>query len=56
MYVKKHKRIHIHTYARTHTHTHTHTHTCYRPLNTEQNTVLGKQLEILETAKDKGKF
>ena len=52
MYVKKHKRIHIHTHA----HTHTHTHTSYRQLNTEQNTVLGKQLEILETAKDKGKF
>ena len=39
----------------TNTHTHTHTHASYRRLNTEQNTVPRKQLEMLETAKLKGK-
>ena len=48
MYVKN-------THTNTHTHTHTHTHASYRRLNTEQNTVPRKQLEILETAKLKGK-
>ena len=56
MNVCKKTQAHTHTHTHAHTHTHTHTHTSYRRLNTEQNTVLGKQFEILETAKDKGKF